>query len=124
MIDSVIPFAKTALGLILASILGVTGHVSDLSLLPRGLRVEVPYNVGNVTMGEVILGGPTSPYWISHEVGHIQQQDKYGPMFDVLVGVPSLLSALAVQLGLRSHTDHVGMPFEWEATQLGNGGNQ
>ena len=115
MILSVISAAKTTLMLIGICLLGVTGKIDGVIMYQDVLAIHADIRHA-FAYGGFIVSGTSSERVLSHEYGHLIQERTYGPLYEVLVALPSLMSAL---LSDSSET-HSRRWFEIEATELGH----
>ena len=114
MIMSVMAAAKTTLVLIGICILGVTGRINGVIVYQDVIAVHADIRPA-FAYGGFIVSGTSSERFLSHEYGHLIQERKYGPLYELLVVVPSLVSALLS----GSEEIHQSRWFEIEATELG-----
>ena len=108
-------FIRGTIALIGVCILGVSGHVTsvepyrDVFVVHTDLPMMLSY-------GGWIVGDLRAPYILAHEYGHTIQEAKYQWAYELLVAIPSLISAMVSD----TTADHLGRWFEQEATALGN----
>ena len=101
--------------LIAISALGVMGVIPDLEIRDDFIIVRGPPLISMSYGGWIVVPGDASESLILHEYGHYLQERKYGYLHELLVVLPSLLSAkISKDLGA-----HQARWFEIEATELG-----
>ena len=114
MILSVISAAKTTLMLIGICLLGATGKIDSVIMYRDVLAVHA--DIDNAfAYGGFIVSGVNSENFLSHEYGHLIQERKYGLLYEFLVVVPSLISAMVSE----NAAAHGARWFEIEATEQG-----
>ena len=92
MIASFVQMAETVVALIFVCVLGVAGEVESVSMYRDVMAFEVaPDNWGGVSLGGLIIGRRRHNF---HEYGHVLQRREYGPMQMLIIGLPSLASAI------------------------------
>ncbi len=115
MIASVIGAAKTVLSLIGICILAMAGKIDDVTIYRDAIAVQA--DIRNAfAFGGFIVSGTSSKTFLAHEYGHVLQERRYGPLYEVLVVLPSLASALLSE----TREIHRSRWFEIEATELGS----
>ncbi len=95
LIDFTWAFPQTFLGLFYAlfslaagaRISGIAGHCCIVSECP----IMISYS--GVSLGPILLGGKGFHSWV-HEYGHTYQSRILGPFYLIVIGLPSVLSAL------------------------------
>ncbi len=115
MIPSVISAAKTTLMLIGICLLGVTGKIDGVIMYQDVLAIHADIRHA-FAYGGFIVSGPNSENFLAHEYGHLLQERNYGLLYEVLVALPSLISALVSD----SSEIHATRWFEVDATELGH----
>ena len=114
-------FLRTTIMLISVCALGVTGHVDTLTARDGYMIAETEARITMGWGGFVVMNGrflaeyPGAEEIARNEYGHLLQEQKYGPLHEVLVVIPSLISAVVS----RSAEAHDGRWFEVEASRLG-----
>ncbi|MEQ8163356.1 MAG: RHS repeat-associated core domain-containing protein, partial [Smithellaceae bacterium] len=85
---------QTSLGLGIGAIFVLLG--ADVSFRgAMGAKIEMPAYMGNpggISFGPVVIGGHGFSHW-AHEFGHTWQSRLLGPLYLLIVGLPSLISA-------------------------------
>ncbi len=115
MVISMIAAAKTTLVLICICFLGVTGKIDGVIMYRDSIAIHADIRPA-FAYGGFIVSGTSSERFLSHEYGHLIQERTYGPLYEALVALPSLMSVL---LSDSSET-HIRRWFEIEATELGH----
>lgn len=115
----------TALGSLVAAILMALGYEPTPN--KYGVRFCVGRGWGGVSLGPVAVVNETpSEHILEHEFGHAVQNCFFGPLFVVLVAIPSAIRywcrEIVVKLGLKEQSElppYDGIWFEGMATRLG-----
>jgi len=98
MIDSIVSLSTGVVALIAASVMGISGIVSGVSVMETAIIVEHRQPFGVAFGGIAFANG----YSRKHELGHLMQEQEYGAFYLPLIAIPSLLGNLLTHLGFLS----------------------
>lgn len=112
---TIIPFVRTTIALIGFVVLGVFGVIDDVSIYRQSIVGLAPGATASFAYGGFIVLWDDDPWLLTHEYGHLLQEKIYGPLHEMLVVIPSVVSVL-VSENARIHQSRW---FEIEATELG-----
>lgn len=116
-------FPMTIVGLVVAIVLIIMGHKP--TTLHHRMHFKVGKRWGGVSLGTVIITdqNPTN-HTLKHELGHTVQNVWFGPLFPLLVGVPSVIRywyrKLLIRSGQSDLPPYDAIWFEGQASELGN----
>lgn len=78
----------------------------------KGVKVYQKYSSGSVTLGEYIFISPrATENTVRHEWGHTRQSLLLGPLYLIIIGIPSILWAMT------HRTIAPGKPYNWFYTE-------
>lgn len=113
----------TIVGYLTALVLILMGHK------PNGkygycLVFEIGRNWGGLSLGPVIIKDKSISYYVlKHEHGHAIQNCWFGPLFPIIVGIPSAVRywwrELMMAIGKDDLPDYDSIWFEGQATRIG-----
>ena len=113
---------QTALGGVIAMVLGLFGKVDSIGDYKRSIVIRTnTKRAWGVSLGLfIILHRHYGPQTVSHEYGHCRQSAMLGPLYLIVVGLPSFLRA-GVALVTRKNREwyYTGYPERW-ADRLGD----
>lgn len=112
-------FARTTIALIVVCALGVAGQIDGLSIHRGRMVAHTTAYIELAYGGFIWCQDGTPEERVDHEWGHLEQEAALGILYEFLVVTPSLISATLCAFGLRAPEQHLAMPFEREATSIG-----
>lgn len=78
-------------------------------------QIDLPFAF---TYAGFIVSGVENNELLSHEYGHLVQEEKYGIAYPLIVGLPSFVS-MVIGVIKNDYKTHPTRAFEREATRLG-----
>ncbi len=94
---SIIQFTYTTLMLIGLCALGVTGRIESVTTYRDALvvqpTIQSAFAVGGMIVTSVPPSYPGYTELLKHEYGHLIQEREYGPLYLLLVALPSVVGA-------------------------------
>lgn len=79
------------------------------------------FGAGGVCLGEyIIMSNPCSMTGVHHELGHQKQSRMLGPLYLLVIGLPSAIGNLLFRIpAVRKRFDYYKQPWEKWADKLG-----
>ena len=115
--NSIAQMAHTTLALIFACVLGVSGGMDSVTIMPDTIVFRTTQFVGMGFGGLVFLRHDYPAWTIDHERGHLRQENQLGILYIPIVGISSIINHLRSRAGtIENYYGH--WPENW-ANRLG-----
>jgi len=109
MVAVVMQHIQTTIGLLVFCVLGVAGGVGDVEINPVGLSATIEADWYGVAIPPVAYYNPAT--WAGdmvrvHEMGHLSQERDVGPLYYLVVGLPSVMIHLTGSRHIPDWPEH------------------
>ena len=115
-------FPQTLLGFVWLLILKISGDVLSTITDRQGIVVVTYLGTRGVSLGMYAFCGATNLSYsrIEHECGHCLQSMILGPLYLLVIGLPSLMWNILKRMGCFKETNYYSFYTEKWADSLGN----